>query len=159
MTIQLGRDFKSIFCVTYLPTILINIINQFSIYLDTQEFLEAIITVNVTCMMVLSALYISVSNSLPATAEIKYIDIWLLYSLIFPFIIILINISLYYVRGTKIEATSKVHSIGFKEKMPEVEKSKYCKLEWMMKWTIFYANPLIYILFTFVYLMIGVFVL
>ena len=95
--IQLGRDFKSIFIVTYLPTILMNIINQATNYLDVSEHLEAIITVNITCMMVLSALYISVSNSLPATSSIKVIDYWLLYSLVFPFSIILLNIGLYFV--------------------------------------------------------------
>merc|ERR1711893_349145 len=69
--IKLVRDFPSIFIVTYLPTILMNIINQATNYLANPEFLEAIITVNITCMMVLSALYISVSNSLPATSTIK----------------------------------------------------------------------------------------
>ena len=71
--IKLVRDFPSIFIVTYLPTILMNIINQATNYLANPEFLEAIITVNITCMMVLSALYISVSNSLPATSNIKVI--------------------------------------------------------------------------------------
>ena len=44
---------------------------------------------NLTSIMVLSALYISVSGSLPATASVKYIEIWLLFNLIYPFLIIL----------------------------------------------------------------------
>ena len=149
--IQLGRDFKSIFCVTYLPTILMNIINQSTIYLDIQEFLEAIITVNVTCMMVLSALYISVSNSLPATAEIKYIDIWLLYSLIFPFIIILVNISLYYVH----ETTSKVYPFDVKEKKSKIMRKRDLNMEWILRCSVFYVNPTMYVLFASVYFLNG----
>ena len=150
--IQLGRDFKSIFCVTYLPTILMNIINQSTIYLDIQEFLEAIITVNVTCMMVLSALYISVSNSLPATAAIKYIDIWLLYSLIFPFFIILVSISLYYVQ----ETTSKVCPFDVKEKKSKLMRKRDLNMEWILRCSVFYVNPTMYILFASVYFLNGI---
>ena len=42
-------------------------------------------------MMVLSALYISVSTSLPGTAYVKYVEIWLLGSLIYPFVIVIIQ--------------------------------------------------------------------
>ena len=71
--VELGRDFTSIFTTTYLPTILMNFINQVTNYLDNTKYLETIITVNITSLMVLSALYISVSNSLPATSDIKYV--------------------------------------------------------------------------------------
>ena len=93
--VELGRDFTSIFTVTYLPTILMNIINQATNYLDNAEHLELIITVNITSLMVLSALYISVSNSLPATSDIKHVDIWLLFSLFIPFCFVLLNILMY----------------------------------------------------------------
>ena len=93
--VELGRDFTSIFTVTYLPTILMNIINQATNYLDNAEHLELIITVNITSLMVLSALYISVSNSLPATSDIKHVDIWLLFSLFIPFCFVLLNILIY----------------------------------------------------------------
>ena len=93
--VELGRDFTSIFTITYLPTILMNIINQATNYLDNTEHLELIITVNITSLMVLSALYISVSNSLPATSDIKYVDIWLLFSLFIPFCFVLLNILIY----------------------------------------------------------------
>ena len=93
--VELGRDFTSIFTITYLPTILMNIINQATNYLDNAEHLELIITVNITSLMVLSALYISVSNSLPATSDIKHVDIWLLFSLFIPFCFVLLNILIY----------------------------------------------------------------
>ena len=42
-----------------------------------------VIQVNMTSMMVLSGLYISVSNSLPATDYVKYIQIWFIFSLVY----------------------------------------------------------------------------
>ena len=89
---RLGRNVVSIFLTTYLPTILMNIINQATNFLDGTPFSGDIIKVNMTCMMVLSAMYISVSKSLPTTVSIKYVEIWLLFSLIYHFIIILTQV-------------------------------------------------------------------
>ena len=76
MSVKLGSNLSSIFLVSYLPTILINIINQATNYLDT----DLLITVNVTCMMVLFSVYLTVSSSLPATPGIKPIEVWLLFN-------------------------------------------------------------------------------
>ena len=108
--VELGRDFTSIFTTTYLPTILMNIINQVTNYLDNAKYLETIITVNITSLMVLSALYISVSNSLPATSDIKYVDIWLLFNLVFPFFIVLLNI-LIYITGLRRKGATQVKPV------------------------------------------------
>ena len=43
---------------------------------------EAIVTVNVTLLLVLTTLFIGISNSLPKTAYIKVIDIWLITNLV-----------------------------------------------------------------------------
>ena len=75
--------------VTYLPTIVINIINQATNYFEGTIFSGDIVKVNLTSMMVLSAIYVSVSSSLPATASIKNVEIWLLFSFIYPFLIVL----------------------------------------------------------------------
>ena len=152
--IELGRDFRSIFCVTLLPTILMNIINQATNYLDNTKFLEAIITVNITCMMVLSALYISISTSLPATSNIKYIDIWLLFSLIFPFFIILINILLYQIKQKEFSCSSLV-KIGPQKNKTRRTKSCNMNVESALKFTALYLNPFIYIIFTIIYLLYG----
>ena len=91
VSVGLRRNLASIFLVTYLPTILMNLINQATNYLG-QDSYELLITVNITCMMVLASVYISVSSSLPLTAAIKNIEIWLLFNLAFPALVILINI-------------------------------------------------------------------
>ena len=53
---------------------------------------ELIITVNITCMMVLASVYLSVSASLPTTQSIKPVEIWLLFNLAYPFLVIMANI-------------------------------------------------------------------
>ena len=47
--------------------------------------------VNVTLLMVLSALFISVLDSMPRTAYVKMIDIWLLFCLTIPLLEIMFH--------------------------------------------------------------------
>ena len=47
-------------------------------------FFDVIVTVNVTLLLVLSALFISVLDSMPRTSYIKMIDIWLIFCLLIP---------------------------------------------------------------------------
>ena len=50
-----------------------------------KPFFEAVVTVNLTSLLVLTTLFISVSKSLPPTAYVKMIDIWLIFSQLIPF--------------------------------------------------------------------------
>ena len=43
-------------------------------------FFEAIVTVNLTSLLVLTTLFISVSGSLPQTAYVKMVDMWLIFA-------------------------------------------------------------------------------
>ena len=52
---------------------------------------EAIVTVNLTSLLVLVTLFISVSNSLPRTSYVKLIDVWLIFNLLVPFIDVLLH--------------------------------------------------------------------
>ena len=54
-------------------------------------FFEATISVNVTAMLVLTTMFINVSNNLPKTNYIQMIDVWLLVSLVKPFLDILLQ--------------------------------------------------------------------
>ena len=45
-------------------------------------------------MMVLASVYLSVSASLPSTSVIKPVEIWLLFNLAYPFLVILVNVLL-----------------------------------------------------------------
>ena len=80
--------------VTYLPTILMNMINQATNYISGEDKFTMIYTVNMTCMMVLASVYLSVSASLPSTAEIKPVEVWLLFNLAYPLLVIIVNVLL-----------------------------------------------------------------
>ena len=94
LTVNLKYRFFSIFMVTYLPTILINIINQATNYITGDSKYDLIVTVNMTSMMVLASIYLSVSTSLPNTQSIKPVEEWLLFNLAYPFLVILVNVVL-----------------------------------------------------------------
>ena len=52
--------------------------------IKVEEF-EGVVTVNVTTLLVLTTLFIGVSNTLPKTAYVKMIEIYLIFSLFIPF--------------------------------------------------------------------------
>ena len=78
--------------VTYLPTILMNMINQASNYITGSTRFDLVYTINITCMMVLASVYLSVSASLPTTSDIKPVEVWLLFNLGYPILVITSNI-------------------------------------------------------------------
>ena len=59
--------------------------------LHSKLHLQAIITVNLTSMLVLTTMFINVSNNLPKTSYMKMIDVWLLFHLLYPFLVVLIH--------------------------------------------------------------------
>ena len=69
----------------YVPTFLIMII-VYSTNFFKQFFFEAIVTVNLTSLLVLTTLFISVSGSLPQTAYIKMVDVWLIFAQAVPWV-------------------------------------------------------------------------
>ena len=44
-----------------------------------------------TSMLVLTTMFINVSNNLPKTSYMKMVDVWLLLNLLYPFIVVLIH--------------------------------------------------------------------
>ena len=62
---------------------------QAVVYIKSDNSYDLIITVNITCMMVLSSVYLSVSNSLPSTPSIKPVEQWLLFNIVYPFLVII----------------------------------------------------------------------
>ena len=67
----------------YVPSILLNIIGHITNYFKPFYF-ESAISVNLTVMLVLTNMFISVVAGLPVTTYIKMIDIWLLFNLTIP---------------------------------------------------------------------------
>ena len=67
----LGRRLLSTILTVYTPTLLLNIIGHSTNFFK-DFFFEAVITVNLTVMLVLVTMFISVSNNLPTTAFANY---------------------------------------------------------------------------------------
>jgi hypothetical protein len=47
--------------------------------------------VNLISMLVLTTMFINVSNNLPKTSYMKMVDVWLLFNLLYPFVVVLIH--------------------------------------------------------------------
>ena len=70
---------------TYLPTVLLILIGYCTTFFKP-FFFEAALTVNVTTMLVLTTIFISVMEKLPPTSYIRMVDIWLIFSILIPFL-------------------------------------------------------------------------
>ena len=81
----------------YIPTILVNIIGHITNYFKPFYF-ESAIAVNITVMLVLVSMYISVVASVPVTSYIKMIELWLLFNLIIPFLDVVLACYVDYIR-------------------------------------------------------------
>jgi hypothetical protein len=92
MDMDLKRIIYYHLATTYLPTFCLIIIAEMTLVIDKSHF-EATIMVTLTAMLVMYTLYQSVANTLPQTAYLKMIDIWLLAGLILPFFVFMVLIA------------------------------------------------------------------
>ena len=79
----------SVLTVSYVPSFLMNMINQASVYIRGENRYDLGLTINITIMVVLASIYLSEANSLPETANIKPVELWLLFNLIYNACIII----------------------------------------------------------------------
>ena len=81
---------------------------------------------NLTSLLVLTTLFISVSGSLPATAYVKMVDVWLIFAQGVPWIYVLLHTLIDYVRPDEDEREINHHgktiTVG---PMPDTEPSTY----------------------------------
>ena len=108
----MGRRLLGVFMTVYMPTILINIIGHSTNYFS-ETYFEATITVNLTAsttslnksfwftiiwlstpqvMLVLTTMFVGVSNELPKTSYMKMVDYWLVFNLFIPFAEVLLHV-------------------------------------------------------------------
>ena len=91
--IKFRRLFSYHITNTYIPTLCLMIICQLTLFIDPAHF-EANIMVAPTSMLVMYTLFQSVSATLPQTSYLKFIDVWLFFGLIMPFVIICILVKI-----------------------------------------------------------------
>ena len=85
MQIIFKRRLTNEVLTTYLPTVLLIIIGYCTTFFKP-FFFEAALTVNVTTMLVMTTIFISVMEKLPPTSYIRMVDIWLIFGILIPFL-------------------------------------------------------------------------
>ena len=85
MEIVFKRRLTNEILTTYLPTILLLLI-VFATTKFKPFFFEAALMVNLTVMLVITTLFISVMEKLPSTSYIRMVDIWLIFGQLIPFV-------------------------------------------------------------------------
>ena len=84
MTIVLKRKIMNEMMTTYLPSALLILITYATTFFKPY-FFEAALSVNLTTMLVMTTIYTTVMQMLPATAYVKMIDIFLIFGQLYPF--------------------------------------------------------------------------
>ena len=140
-------------------------------FVQETEF-EAIVTVNVTTLLTLATLFMSISNSLPRTSYVKMIDIWLIINLMIPFLeIILTTLNTYFnedktdvkaiirVSPAKDANTDEDEDTGKSEKTEKIrEQQKTSRLPKVNRFMSRCGLPGLYILFCVSFFFYGTFV-
>ena len=129
VSIRLGRRLLGTILTVYVPTVLLNLIGHATNYYK-DFFFEAVVTVNLTCMLVLVTMFISVSNNLPKTSYLKMMDYWLIFNLILPFLEVLVHTYMEILNGEEsmLEDNETPNTLETLEKIRKIKrKHKFCK--------------------------------
>ena len=78
MTIRMRRKILSEMMTTYFPSLLLMMITYATTFIKP-FFFEAALSVNLTTMLVMTTIFISVMEKLPLTSYPKMIDFWLIF--------------------------------------------------------------------------------
>ena len=96
MTIRLKRKITSEMMTTYLPSLLLMMIT-FATTFFKPFFFEAALSVNLTTMLMMTTIFLCKMESLPSTADIKMVDIWLIFCQLVPFTeVVLLTVKEYF---------------------------------------------------------------
>ena len=102
MVIVLQRKVMSELITTFLPTIMLICISFATIFFK-EEYFEAAVGTNLTIMLVMTTIFTGKADSLPPTAYIKHIDLWLIMGQLIPFLEVIIITLRYHFADTDIE--------------------------------------------------------
>ena len=102
-------------------------------------------------MLVLTTIFIDVSNNLPKTSYMKMMDVWLLFNLIIPFMVVLIHTYMDTLR--KNEDEEEVDEVLSRHEM-EKRRKRAKRLNFLNRVSLIY-KPVIALLFVSLYWFIG----
>ena len=97
LVLRMKRIITSEMMTTYLPTALLLLITYSTTFFKPC-FFEAALSVNLTTMLVMTTIFISKMESLPATSYMKMIDIWLILCQLAPFAQVVLITTMEYFR-------------------------------------------------------------
>ena len=97
MMLTLQRKIINEMMTTYLPSILLMLITWATTFFKPY-FFEAALSVNLTTMLVMTTIFISVMQMLPATAYVKMVDVWLIFGQLVPFAEVVLLTAMEYIR-------------------------------------------------------------
>ena len=103
-------------------------------------------------MLVLTTIFIDVSNNLPKTSYMKMMDVWLLFNLIIPFMVVLIHTYMDTLRKADDEDEDDNKILTRVEMDKRSQQTK--RLNFLQRVSLIY-NPLIALLFVSLYWAIG----
>ena len=87
-TVQMKITFKRTLSIeainTFLPSLLLIILSYITVFFKLPKFFNTAITVNLSVMLTITTLLISVLNKLPTTSYIKWIEFWLIFAQLVP---------------------------------------------------------------------------
>ena len=132
MTIVLKRKIMNEMMTTYLPSVLLILITYSTTFFKPY-FFEAALTVNLTTMLVMTTIFMTVMQMLPATAYIKMIDIFLIFGQLYPFSeVVLLTIMEYHREGDG--SGTKQPATDSKDKSPVPLKKERKRLNGKLFW-------------------------
>ena len=121
MTIVLKRKIMNEMMTTYLPSVLLILITYATTFFKPY-FFEAALSVNLTTMLVMTTIFMTVMQMLPATAYIKMIDIFLIFGQLYPFSeVVLLTLMEYHREG---DGSGEEEPAAGNDKKPDTDSEK-----------------------------------
>lgn len=102
MKFSMKRKITSEMMTTYFPSFLLMMITYATTFFKP-FFFEAALSVNLTTMLVMTTIFISKMESLPATSDTKMIDYWLILCQLAPFTQVVLLTAMEYLKEEKLE--------------------------------------------------------
>ena len=121
MAIRMKRKILSEMMTTYFPSLLLMMITYATTFFKP-FFFEAALSVNLTTMLLMTTIFISKMEGLPATSAIKMIDCWLILCQLVPFAQVVLLTAREYLREEEPEGRMEFSS-------PEDEQSEASTLK------------------------------
>lgn len=158
IVVSLRRIYYYHLATTYLPSMCLLVVAEITLMIG-DEYFDTTIMVSLTAMLVMYTLYQSVSGSLPQTAYLKSIDVWLIFGLIMPFLVFLYLVYVNLASNSKtldiLQVQSRTGAGNFTRNDNRVKQRKQAKISFKKVKTVIPLATLAFILIYWSYSLIS----